>query len=158
MLIEPADDQRLEVKANVIRHTVMRLLWQRHGDQFSREAKELFHIFCQNTSTNATAGWLFEGRIHRLLENGINVSLDHLSLYKSPHQGGKYDIYEASDVGSGRWESQPMEYMAFTTNDRYLNVESRHYYVPVDPTHPTYDSFTFEDIPVKKFSGPILTA
>ena len=156
VLIEPADDQRLKVKVNVISRAVMRLLWQQHGARFDRKAKELFHIFSQDRSTSITAGWLFEGPVHRLLEEGINVPLDHMGLCKNSCQNGQYDTYEASNVGSGRWESQPMQYMSASKNDRNLNLEPHHYYVAVDPTHPTYDSFTFEDIPINEYSGPTL--
>jgi hypothetical protein len=41
-------------------------------------------------------------------------------------------------------------------NDRTLKIESFHYYVPVDATHPTYDSFSFEFVLGSMYNGPVL--
>ena len=49
-----------------------------------------------------------------------------------------------------------MVYVPFTQNDRALDMEPLHYYVPIDPSHPTYDSFTFEFAPCASYEGPIL--
>jgi hypothetical protein len=113
VLIEPADDERIRIspKANVIRRTVMRLLWQQHLD---RKAKELFHVFSQRRESSPTTGWIYEGQIHRLLEKGINVPLDPMVVIMNNRPGAVNDNHVASKVGPGRWESQPMVYVPFT--------------------------------------------
>ena len=49
-----------------------------------------------------------------------------------------------------------IEYVPFTQDDCALVIKPLHYYVDVDPTHPTYDSFTFELAPCASYGGPIL--
>ncbi|KAF5372044.1 hypothetical protein D9615_008077 [Tricholomella constricta] len=156
VLIEPADDERLHPKGNVIRRTVMRLLWQQHGAQLNRKAKELFHILSKRKVSSPTARWIYEVQIHELLEKGINVPLDHMAIVVNNRKDAINDTYVASKVGPGRWESQRMEYVPFTANDRMLDLEPSRYYVPIDPTHATYDSFTFEVISPSRYSDPVL--
>jgi hypothetical protein len=158
VLIQPADDDRSIPTASVISRTVMRLLWQEHGVQLDAKAKEMFHVFSKNPSSSSTAGWIFEGHVHRLLEDGINVPLDPMVINENNRANAVNDSYVASRVGSDRWESQRMNYVPFTANDRMVKLEPSHYYVPVDPNSATYDSFAFEIIPTSGYDKPVLNS
>lgn len=153
VVIEPADDKRIKPIANIISRTIMRSLWQQHGKHIRLRAQELFQLFSQHPRTSQSAGYLFEVGLHLQLEKGINVPLDPMTFRQNNRKDAVNDKYEASNITSGRWVSQPMVYIPFTTNDRNLRLEPSHYYVPIDSTHPTYDSFTFDHI--QGYNGPI---
>jgi len=156
-LIRPADDdQRISCRATIITRTILRLLWKAHRVQLKRKSRELFHLFSRSRETSITAGWLFEAIVHDLLEEGIDVSIDPMVVEQNNRSNGVNDKHMASDIGTKRWQSSAMTYVPFTQNDRALVIKPLHYYVPVDPSHPTYDSFTFELAPCASYEGPIL--
>ena len=111
-------------------------------------------MFSRNRETRVTGGWLFEAIVHDLLEEGIDVPIDPMVVEQNNRANA--DKHVASDIGTKIWQSSAMEYVLFTQNDRALVIEALHYYVPVDPTQPTYDSFTFELAPGASYEGPIL--
>ena len=157
VLIRPADDdQRIACRATIVTRTVLRLLWKAHRVQMKRKSRELFHRFSGNRETSVAAGWLFEAIVHDLLEEGIDVPIDPMVVEKNNHAKAVNDKHVASDISTKTWQSSAMEYVPFTQNDRALVIEPLHYYVPVDPSHPTYDSFTFELAPCASYEGPIL--
>jgi hypothetical protein len=156
VLIRPADDKRISYRATIITPTVLRLLWKAHRVQLKRKSRELFHLFSGNRETSVAAGWLFETIVHDLLEDGIDIPFDPMVLEKNNHANAVNDKHVTSDIGTETWRSNAMEYVPFTQNDRALVIEPLHYYVPVDPSHPTYDSFTFEHAPCASYEGPIL--
>ncbi|KAF8224752.1 hypothetical protein L208DRAFT_470595 [Tricholoma matsutake] len=154
VLIRPADDQRISCRATIITRTILRLLWKAHRVQLKRKSRELFHLFSGIRETSVAAGWLFEAIVHDLLEQGIDVPFDPME--KNNRANAVNDKHVASDIGTKTWQSSAMKYVPFTQNDRALVIEPLHYYVPVDPSHPTYDSFTFELAPCASYEGPIL--
>jgi hypothetical protein len=156
VLILPADEKRLTGHATVITRTVLRLLWKARGTQLKRKAKELFHVFKPNRESGSSAGWLFESLVHDMLEAGINAPIDPMEADLNFRSDAVNDKYLTCTVGTVRWQSSTMEYVPYTQNDRTLELESNHYYVPVDAKHPTYDSFTFEMVPCSSYTGPIL--
>jgi hypothetical protein len=157
VLIRPVDDdQRITCRFTIITRTILRLLWKAHGIQLKRRSRELFHLFSGKRETSVTAGWLFEANVHDLLENGIDVPIDPMVVEKNNRANAVTDKHVASGIGTKRWQSKAMVYMPFTQNDRALVIKPLHYYVPVDPSHPTFDSFTFELAPCASYEGPIL--
>jgi hypothetical protein len=156
VLVRPADDARLKYHATIITRTILRLLWQAHQVQLKRRSRELFHLFSRNRKTSVTAGWLFEAIVHDLLEEGIDLPIDPMAVEQNNCANAVNDKHVASDIGTKRWQSSAMEYMPFTQNDCALVIKPLHYYVPVDPSHPIYDSFTFELVPCASYEGPIL--
>ena len=113
-------------------------------------------MFSTNRETSVAAGWLFEAIVHDLLEEGIDVPIDPMVVEQNNRADAANDKHVASDIGTKRWQSSAMEYVPCTQNDRALVIEPLHYYVPVDPSHPTYDSFTFELAPCASYEGPVL--
>ena len=157
MLIRPADDdRRITYRATIITRTILRLLWKAHRVQLKRKSRELFHLFSKKRETSVTARWLFEAIVHDLLEEGINVSIDPMAVEQNNRPNAVNDKHVASNIGTKIWQSSAMEYVPFTQNDRTLVIQPLHYYVPVDPFHPTYDSFTFELAPCASYEGSIL--
>lgn len=156
VLVRPADDARLKCHAAIITRTILRLLWKAHRVQLKRKSRELFHLFSRNRETSVAAGWLFEAIVHDLLEEGIDVPIDPMVVEQNNRANAVNDKHVASDIGTKRWQSSAMEYVPYTQNDCALVIKPLHYYVPVDPSHPTYDSFTFELAPCASYEGPIL--
>jgi hypothetical protein len=156
VLIRPADEQRMTCFATVITRTVMRLIWKAHGHRLKRKANELFHVHETHQVSSFDAEWLFEAMVHDLLEDGIDVPMDPMVFEENRHADAVNDKYLTSTIGTGRWISNPMVYVPFTQYDRALELESFHYYVPMDASNPTYDSFTFEFVPISSYKGPIL--
>ena len=157
VVIRPADgDQRIGYRATITTRTILRLLWKAHRVQLKRRSKELFHLFSRKRETSVTAGWLFEAIVHDLLDEGIDVPIDHMVVEQNHCPNAVNDKHVASIFGTKMWQSSPMEYVPFTQNDCALEIQPLHYYVPVDPTHPTYDSFAFELAPCASYEGPIL--
>jgi len=174
MLILPADDdKRIIDRATIITRTILRLLWKAHRVQLKRRSRELFHLFPRKretsvtaewsgellhsfSRTSVTAGWLFEAIVHDLLDEGIDVRIDPMVLERNNCPNAINDKHVASNIGAKIWQSSAMEYVPFTQNDRALVLQPLHYYVPVDPPHPTYNSFTFELAPCAFYEGPIL--
>ena len=156
VLIQPVDDARLKCYASIITRTILRHLWKAHRVELIRKSRELFHLFSRKRETSVTAGWLFEAIVHDMLEEGIDVPIDPMAVEQNNRANAVNDKHVASDIGTKRWKSSTMEYVPFTQNDCALVIKPLHYYVPVDPSHPTYDSFTFELTPSISYEGPIL--
>jgi hypothetical protein len=157
VLIQPADEQRIIPHATFITRTVLRLLWKDHRLKLKRKSRELFHTFTGERRSSVAAGWLFEGIVHEMLEEGIKVPIDPMVMEENNCPNAVNDKYMASNTGGTKtWQSSAMEYVPFTTNDRDLNIQPLHYYVPVDPSHFTYNSFTFELARCASYEGPIL--
>jgi len=158
VLIRPADDKRRIIpRATFITRTVLRLLWKAHRRLLKRKSRELFQTFSGERRTSVAAGWLFEAIVHDLLEEGIEVPIDPMKIEENNHPRAVNDKYMASNTdGTKTWQSSAMEYVPFIQNDRDLDIQPLHYYVPVDPSHLTYDSFTFELAPCASYEGPIL--
>ena len=156
VLVLPSDDERMGCNATIITHTVLRLLWKIHHEELRRKSIELFHIFSGHSKTTVAAGWLFEAIVHDMLEKGINVPIDRMSLIPNYCCDAVNDKHVNSNVGQTIWQSSAMKFVPFTKNDRTLVVEPLRYYVPTDPTQPTFDSFTFELVSCASYEGPIL--
>ena len=165
-LIQPADDKRRIIpRTSFITRTVLRLLWKTHRRLLKRRYSYLFQTFSGKPPTSVGAGWLFEAMIHDLLEEGIAVPIDPMIIEKNNRPNhipvidghAVNDKYMASNTdGTKTWQSSAMEYVPFIQYDRDLDIQPLHYYVPVDPSHPTYDLFTFELAPCASYEGPIL--
>jgi hypothetical protein len=157
VLILPADDeQRIVPRATIITRTILRLLWKAHRVQLKCKSRELFQTFSGERRTSVAAGWLFETIVHDLLEEGIKVPIDPMVIEQNNCPNAINDKYVASKTDTKIWKSSAMEYVPFTQNDLALDIQPLHYYVPVDPSHPTCDSFTFELAPCASYEGPIL--
>jgi hypothetical protein len=156
MLVEPFDDDRACHKVNVITPTVMRLLWKCHKDQLHLKGSELYSVLSRHPLSGPTAGWCHEAQVHKRLEEGINVPLDGMRFRINNREDALYDHWVASEVGSGRWSSQPMVYVPYIMSNRSQTLRNNHYYVPIDPGSATFDSFTFESSLPERYDGPIL--
>ena len=123
VLIEPADEQRIVLTTNVIRPTIMRLTLKIHWAHVEKKFLELFNAFSGNYYAGPTAGWLFECRVHGLLENGIDALLDKMVSCENIYPGDVYDTYATSEIAHAVCKTMPMKYMPFTRQDRDWKVE-----------------------------------
>src|SRR5262249_49607809 len=137
--------------------TVMRLLYKAHKGRLNLKSQELISVFSRHPKSGPTVGWIFEARVHELLEQGINVPLDPMAFRRNTQENAVNDSWRASNISNMRWQSGPMRYMPYTTSDRTLRLEDGHYYVPIDPSFATFDSFTFESTLPADYDGPILS-
>ena len=157
VLIRPADDEpRIVPRATIITRTILRLLWKARRIQLKRKSRELLHTFSGKRQPSVAVGWLFEAIVHYLLEEGIEVPIDPMVIEESNRPNVVNDKYVASNTDTKTWQSSAMEYVPFTQNDCALDIQPLHYYVPVDPSHPNYNSFTFELALCASYEGPIL--
>ena len=157
VLIRPADDeQRIVPRATIITRTILRLLWKAHRIQLKRKSRELLHTFSGKRQPSVAAGWLFEAIVHDLLEEGIKVPIDPMVIEENNRPNAVNDKCARLPCLCVSVGSHIMEYVPSTQNDRALDIQPLHYYVPVDPSHPNYDSFTFELAPCASYGGPIL--
>lgn len=159
VVIEPADEKRLNAKANIITRSVMRRLWKAQQVHLKLQGKALFALLSRHPASSPTAGWFYEGFIHNLLEDGTGID-QPLHLFRedlNPASNAKYDTYVWKEQApEGKWTSSTMTYVPFSEANNELDLQPDHYYVPINSHFPTLDSFTFQHIHASECQYPIL--
>jgi len=67
--IYPGSD-REEIVVNILTEYIYQLVKNAHGDNWDKEARKMYSLFRRNAETRALAGYIFEDRIHEVLQQG----------------------------------------------------------------------------------------
>ena len=93
VLLEPSPQDRSSCQVKIITRAVLEMVWRRHLEHKAIRARDFYELFLEHSSMAASAGLIFEFRIHQLLRQGqcievfrVNANSDALSHVYSEYQ------------------------------------------------------------------------
>ncbi|KAK7462866.1 hypothetical protein VKT23_007445 [Stygiomarasmius scandens] len=92
--VYPGSD-REEIVVNILTEYIYQLVKNAHGDNWDKEARKMYSLFHRNAETRACAGYVFEDRIHEVLQQGNSWKATKLER-SNPRKNAKNAVYNHS--------------------------------------------------------------
>lgn len=148
LLVQPCPDNRAAPRTTIVTNTVGQLLWERDSVEKWRNHHKLFLTLLRESSAQGFCGSVYEPAFHALCVGGTEFD-----MYRMTRQRGGRVNFTFKDDRPGSKDGSitlkldgKQERVFFDSDHPITSLLANHYYQPIVPNYPSYDSFVYDPV------------
>ena len=146
LLVEPDPNNRAAPRTRIVTKAVSQLLWDRDSDEQWQNHHRLFKTLLLHPNTKSLLGYLYEPVFHALCIRGTTFRIYPITNSRtSGSVNYRFTNHQPNHSESELLTLHEYTRIPFNKDHPIDGLHDNSYYRPTAPTHPSYDSFIYND-------------